>query len=267
MLGPEFASCWLKIGRAEKHTATLKDEIGKWSDSKACAMSRKCESEGRRYSMVLHIAIPPDSDRWSLIAAECVQNLRSALDHFIYAVAIHQTGMNPPVDAKLLQFPICDTPDSFSSHSQLRRIGSLSPSMQAGIEGVQPYNRPHHQIPPLLGILRDLNDFDKHRLLKVALARQYEGAFYNIRCPCRAGTHEFSFDYFGGDIVDGTEVASVTVHPPCLDVIFEHKTGFTVGLDHRIGPSGVGWSPMWDLMSLLCRDVRDVVERLGRLIV
>ena len=32
MLGPEFASCWLKLGRAEEHANTFYTELKTWVD-------------------------------------------------------------------------------------------------------------------------------------------------------------------------------------------------------------------------------------------
>ena len=47
-------------------------------------------------------------------------------------------------------------------------LGQISEPVRAIFESLQPYNRPDPTLPPLLRILRELNNVDKHRLLKLA---------------------------------------------------------------------------------------------------
>src|ERR1035438_7303907 len=97
MLGPEFASCWLKILRAEEHAATLEREVGEWKNSNPYASSIKCNADGSRHSVFITINTGQSlMDRLSLVAADCVHNLRSALDQFLYAAAVHKAGVDPP---------------------------------------------------------------------------------------------------------------------------------------------------------------------------
>jgi hypothetical protein len=42
---------------------------------------------------------------------DCLPNLRCALDHLVYAIAIHESGQSPPPCEGSLAFPICDSPD------------------------------------------------------------------------------------------------------------------------------------------------------------
>jgi hypothetical protein len=51
---------------------------------------------------------------------------------------------------------------------------ALSSAVWAAMERMQPYNRPHQVLPPLLGILADLDNSDKHRLLNVFMATPTE---------------------------------------------------------------------------------------------
>ena len=75
--------------------------------------------------------------------------------------------MSPPDENKLM-FPITDSAVKFNEAAQ--RIRSLSAPVRKAIEDVQPFNRPHPKLPPLLAILRDFENIDKHRLLRLAYA-------------------------------------------------------------------------------------------------
>src|SRR5208282_3855961 len=105
MVGPEFASCWLKIGRAEEHFQAFQTEHDAWVDTSPYQVVRKRNADGSRHSLLAEVNNPPPLDRWSLIAGDCVHNLRSALDHLAYALAAHKIGEAPP-NPRSLQFPI-----------------------------------------------------------------------------------------------------------------------------------------------------------------
>src|ERR1022692_1739335 len=137
MLGPEFASCWLKIGRAEKHAEFLYSDIKLWVDSHPHVITRKCNPNGSRHWEVLTVKIPPRLDHWALAVGDCVHNLRSALDHFVYAAAINKSKSDPPPSFDKLQFPIVDKPENFPS--KIYRIAPLGTNLQVAIENLQPY--------------------------------------------------------------------------------------------------------------------------------
>jgi hypothetical protein len=48
------------------------------------------------------------------------------------------------------------------------------------LESIQPYKGPHGAVPPLLSMLREFDDCDKHRLLNVVLANVSEEGFHGI---------------------------------------------------------------------------------------
>src|SRR5947208_6882158 len=107
MLGPELANCWLKIGRADEHTKTVTEEISAWLNSKPYSLTSHRNPEGREHRLIFHLdsgASP--CDRWSLICGDAIHNLRSALDHLIYAVAVREFKSDPPPNERNLQFPI-----------------------------------------------------------------------------------------------------------------------------------------------------------------
>jgi hypothetical protein len=96
--------------------------------------------------------------------------LRTALDHLIYAVAKYETRDQLAPDIEKMSFIIVDSPALFMDRNNRRRLSGLSQAVIDAVESVQPYKRGHSFFPPLLRILREFSNGDKHRLLKPAAA-------------------------------------------------------------------------------------------------
>ncbi len=124
-----------------------------------------------RVGLVIHFqGATPDFVRWSLIIADCVSNLRSSLDHLIYAVAQHYMRNQLSSDIEHLAFIITDSPEKFRDRNNRKRLRGLSDRVISAIEHLQPFKRAHPTLPPLLKILREFSNADKHRLLQLAAA-------------------------------------------------------------------------------------------------
>jgi hypothetical protein len=259
MLGPEFASCWLKLGRAEEHANTFYRELKTWVDSDPYVIGKKVNTDGSRHSnFIKDIKTSPPLDRWSCIVGDCIHNLRSALDHFIFGAAIRESGKNPPPDDRSLQFPISDSPAKFAG--QAWRIRELSLGVRAEIERMQPYNRRHPSVPPLLGLLRDLDDFDKHRLLNIVVSQVGEGKFSFLSLVGNPVV-----DYRKDGLELGAEIAWFTIDPPQLKVDYHHEAIIVIAIRHVPGPSGSGSTEAPVIINALTTEVRNVIEILGRL--
>jgi len=112
----------------------------------------------------LRYTAQPDVWRWAVVLGDALHNLRGALDHLVYALAVQQTGQDPPDDDASLMFPICSDRAQWD-RTWRRRVGSLNEPTRAAIERVQPYNRlePEQWFMPLWW-LGQLNAIDKHRM-------------------------------------------------------------------------------------------------------
>ena len=257
MLGKELADCMLKIGRAEVHAKTVNDEILDWEQAEPYILSNNVDSQGYRYSVKVSFNLPY-RDRWSLIVGDCIHNLRCALDQLVYAIAVRESGIDPPLDERLLQFPITDSPGTFANEG--RRIKSLSQTVRTSIERVQPYNRPDRFLPPLLSLIQYFDNRDKHKLLNVAISKQQVGEG-EVDLPFVHRIRNITTNQ--GDIVDGAEIVTFTVDPPYLDVKYKYKAAFTIGLRHPAGPTGIKVTAIRRLLPLLCEETRTVVEIIG----
>lgn len=261
MLGPEFSSCWLKIRRADEHAKILKNEIISWEETSPYTLSKHNDSQGHFYRLNLQLSPVPDWDRWSLLLGDVIHNLRSALDHFVYAIAINQTKANPPAEERILQFPIADTPPKFAG--QQSRITSLSQTVRTAIERVQPYNREHRPLPPLLGLLRDFDDADKHRLLAIAGSRPHDS---KVQIQCPTGHMLQSLTYLSAEIQNSADICAFTIEPPSLEVGYKYQGSVSVAVSHAPGPTGVRATAVRSLVDLLFNEVRTIIEMIGPLV-
>ncbi len=95
--------------------------------------------------------------KYSLMAGDCIQNLRAALDHLAHALSGEQ---------RQSQFPIYATVTDYAEKG-LPRIEGMSATAQAAIERLQPYHAGQNVEGDPLRKLNRLSNIDKHRLLQV----------------------------------------------------------------------------------------------------
>jgi len=254
----DLKSALAKLGRAHEHTESIKSEIFAWQNSNPYMVTRERDAEFTRYSLVAHIAAQPPLMHWTLMISDVIHNLRAALDHLIYAIAVYEAkGKSPPPDADRLAFPICESPDSFKTGS--RRLKSLSTEVQAVIERCQPYNRRHKELPPLLGLLNEFDNTDKHKLLQLAFTSIAAGQV-GLVGPTPDGaimkTH-----LHRGEIHDGAELVAFTTDVPSPNVKFDNFSfAIEVALWHEPGPNGSNRTNATELLTLLHQEVRNVIN-------
>jgi hypothetical protein len=116
---------------------------------------------------VTHVGPPPDLIRWAVIIGDCINNLRSALDHLINAFTKVSAIYTPTGKKERITFVIIDDPDEFTKARKKALIG-FSDQFASTLEALQPFRRKHPALPPPLSMIRDLSNADKHRLLQVA---------------------------------------------------------------------------------------------------
>ena len=165
-----FEGVRAKIQRAREHRA-LKAEI-----TTTFAKRDNLPRVGTKYDEqtcehVVYVSYMPDLsgivERASLQFGDSVHNLRSALDHLVFDLAL-RFKKGEVKNPRRLAFPITDTESLWERERS--RVADLSPDDAAVIKWYQPYeavaraNRPPNT-PTLLGLLRDFDDWDKHRLL------------------------------------------------------------------------------------------------------
>ena len=188
--------CLSKLSRAKEHRDAIETYI---TDTFAVESNRPrvgAKFEPETNSNVLYVSEMPDLtdflNRVALMLGDAVHNLRSALDHLAYQLALLHTNGNIR-NVRNIAFPITDTLEQFKIKRK-RYLREVNPTQRAEIELLQPYHG-LEGIPETgwsgpyvhpLALLRDLSDHDKHRLLipTVAVPSNYSlsltGAFVTL---------------------------------------------------------------------------------------
>ncbi len=252
----DFDSCRATLGRAEEHVETVERQIRTWFDHRPYRFVRHANPEFTRHSLTISITKPPALLQWSLIASDAVHNMRCALDHLVYGLAIRRFKVDPPPDAERLAFPICDSPESFREAKGC--IHTLSDPVQTAVERLQPYHRSHPYLPPLLRLGRTLDNANKHRLVQLAVAQQAGGEFRHISYRIEPG-ETIGAHVHTAEVADGTEIASITVNRPTPEMDYDFTADIIVTLHHAPGPRGHDRSNVILLLRELLTEVTHVV--------
>ena len=256
----DLTSIKAKLCRGREHAQVLHNEIVAWGKRKPYSFTSHVNADNTRYSLILRVNEVAPFQRWSLIFADCLSNFRAALDHLVYTIAVHEHGsVPPPFDLKLM-FPITDSRAKFDEAVNQRRLGQISDPVRAVIESAQPYNRPHPPLPPVLSILRDLNNADKHRLNALTYSAVAQGALRLVGEHPIDGRH-FQETVTIGELKDGAEVVAAVFDRPTpnmkwdrIDVMLIVAISYSQA--HRIG---AGYEEAVTVLDLIGDEVRNIV--------
>jgi hypothetical protein len=155
-----------KIDRAGEHIDALNGEIRDWAQGSPYSIGSEPEGQSTHHRIYVRLNHVPNVVRWGLLVGDAVHNLRSALDHLVYAGALRVTGQDPPPDERRLQFPILDVPGDWGN--QAFRVKALSDEMRTFLKDVQPFKESNIDGVQnhLLRWIRELDDADKHRAIR-----------------------------------------------------------------------------------------------------
>ncbi len=155
-----------KIDRAGEHIDALNGEIRHWAEGNPYSVEGEPIGPSSYHRIYVRLHKVPNVRRWGVLLGDAVHNLRSALDHLVYALAIRVTGQDPPPGFDHLQFVIVDEPSDWNG--QMWHLKPLSDEIRSLIASVQPYTtNPLGRVPyDSLRWLRELDDADKHRMIR-----------------------------------------------------------------------------------------------------
>ncbi len=154
----------------------------------------------RRPMPAVAYEFPIAPDELSLVLGDCLQNLRAALDHEVYAMTWrrHGAGWRGLGDAA---FPIASSPPTFEALAK-RALRGVSREVRAFIGSVQPY-QPGSEVGKVLGSLNDLARIDRHRLLHVAAAQprsiEFDGSPRGVEIQLNVEIRFVDPDHLGTD--------------------------------------------------------------------
>jgi hypothetical protein len=237
----------LALTRALTHLEELDIQVGRWRDAEPYRIFSDFDVEARTY----HFWIDPepfDPGPFSVLAADCLSNLNTALNYLVFELAVVFTRPLPDDVAGDCEFPMFGNVDRqgtpvdgarlFGLYGR-KRIRGLPPDAQAIVERLQPYQRgDDFKIHPLW-ILHELARISRHRFLHagvVAFAGVNLRDVDAIRRAIGPGTSEIAFEVFTSRVEGRTHIGSLTVEAspaypemnmhvhPTLDVVFPDGT-------------------------------------------
>jgi len=150
--------------RAEQHRQVLQPEIEAFAEGDPIALrvksNLKSTEEQLRGSYYVVALRKPPAD-WGLVAGDCIQNIRAALDHAVWAIVVNEKGAKfAEAHYREIDFPIADSPTRFPK-GRLVNIGVPHRHI-AVIENAQPYVRNQaHPRDDALWFLRALSSPDR----------------------------------------------------------------------------------------------------------
>lgn len=211
-----FEGCWDRFDRAITHRdAAMKLWSDFLDDENAYEfgfyMDPQRENVGRGTIRVWQARSMPASEL-SILFGEYFYNLRAALDYAVYATAIVDNGWHdPPPGERVLQFPVCETPESWVKNAY--HIRPLSERHRSWIESVQPYQGTDDPTQRGIFWLNHLARLDRHRALRVVGAYVSESSpMVEVKAPAVVMFEEPGADTFiEGD--DRAVIATFTVTP------------------------------------------------------
>lgn len=164
----------LKLARAREHLDSFKVKTAEWVQTNPYGVVDEPDPEmpeepleegylARRCRITRVSEIPAILD---IIAGDCVFNLRSALDHLAFALAMKNNPNLTDKQIRWSQFPVFQkaNPNEWNNC-----VGCIALDAQAVIESLQPYRQGSDYASHPLWQIHHLHCSDKHRHLATVL--------------------------------------------------------------------------------------------------
>jgi hypothetical protein len=193
---PSLRGVWAKVERAREHQDLLQREVDAYLALRPWRETEKRQGE----QLVIRATVTREpSLRMAAILGDAVHNLRSALDHLVFAF---QPGA---ISERESQFPILDTAPE-GGLAAYRFTRHLPAPLLEMLDEVQPYHLEATfggMIGRELRLVRDLSNRDKHRVLVVAGGVLLPGHVFHNTPAGQASGVEFRLDpdWRGAEIV------------------------------------------------------------------
>lgn len=237
-----------KIRRAIHHAQAADDSAKEFFKSDFYRLVLEDDRKGRSVFRVAEAQpMPP---HFAIFIGEAAHQLRSCLDHLIVALA------RPlPREEKYVQFPLVD------SRKKFRGTRGNMPGVPRGVrtlvESLQPYHRRKWPQTALLGQLKAIDDWDKHRMLMTAAAH---AEFVSVDFLKNTNSTIRNIETFSGILKPGAIVARLEIEQtvPGAEVQMQPALDVFPAFDHRM-PKEIRGRPAVRTISNAGRFIRDEV--------
>jgi hypothetical protein len=260
----DLSSVFAKLHRSTENFEEVKTRVSTRLNSGEFRVSMQLNADATEHVWKIHAPNGTDFTDVSVCVGDCLHNLRSALDHLVYAIAVHESGQNPPPKESTLAFPLANDPAEFKKAKN--RIATLSSGAQDVIEQMQPYNRNTNGKASAVGVLAKLDDIDKHRLLQLVALMPHStslGGFENV-----VGEKKMSIvDWPKVGLSDGTVICTMSFSSPQPNFKGTFKGTFSLALHHEFGPPYSGITEIVRLLNAVGAEVEAVVKTVATAVV
>lgn len=256
----ELAMARARINRAKDNINEFGETLRRYLDQRPAKLKVDVNTQGQGTVRVeRHEPIPVEL---SILLGEALQNLRAGLDNCLYAVAIIDSGVNPPPGAGKLQWPIAVTPKEWKNNKG--RLEHLSPHLVTALHRIQPFQAERQDLN-CLQILHDLARIDRHRAAhELAMWPQtVKGTFdKKVIRDLKINEGPLSDE---GIVVTFTQVGSEELSPALIDLDFEFDIDVR---DVELVPSlktgrpSRPWGSLDDRLKAMCRAAEVYAEGL-----
>jgi hypothetical protein len=223
----------LKLDRSYEHLVTLDNELRAFIELKPYRISHERWANGTEYVLRANVLQEPPK-MLPLILGDCLQNMRTALDHLAWALAIAHTGGEPP---RSTSFPIYLSSVDFHKRNKrgeptftsgLKKVEAIAEGARTIIEGLQPYHGRDLILDPLW-ILNEFSRIDRHRKLSLVVAMSERTS---VDVGRRSSSGEFVSDssvvldstLSGGAYVHGAKLFHATLREPDPSVYVKYDS-------------------------------------------
>jgi hypothetical protein len=214
--------CFEKVKRAGEHIATFRAEADPADPEHPLAFEAEAhfhiEPGGESWFITTCAEAPIIPARWGILIGDVAHNLRSALDHLAWQLALHhRRGQRP---SKSTKFPICTDPGCWIDKNTKNALTHLHTDHRTIIERHQPYKRGNKAKAHPLAVLARLSNTDKHQIvvpvvsgiadIPTKVIREHGGVVdslkVNIGVPLEPGAELFRYRVTGIDLRESGEV-------------------------------------------------------------
>jgi hypothetical protein len=224
-----------KLDRADTYLETLEAFIEGFLDEKPYRVISKPDPETGECVFYGKVRKRPPLTQWALLIGDTTQNMRNALDHLAWQLALlNRPNETPPSNTA---FPIYDDETKYLDAIGGRRspIRGLSDEVQARIAELQPWYRTKRPWADPLWILHRLANDDKHRLLHLSYVGGMSASYFvreGIGSPLDAAGL-MALITFQDDVELGRLPPKAV--PDCAEVANEIQVRYDVAFDQK-GP-------------------------------
>jgi len=266
----DLTGTWAKLAWARHHFEIVDGEIVAWLKGNPHELVFERNEQFTKYWLkVRRIGPAPNLKRWGLIIGDCVTNLRATLDYLIFAIAGLPTSPNPDKRDKAA-FIITGSHGDFSNWSR-GKLASVPDSVRDSVLSFQPFNRVSNpKIPSLLGVLAELANGNKHKVLTVVLTTP---SVIDVKLVSQGWNRpKPTLDIYKGDIQDGTVVCifEVPEPDPHLQLDPASHIRFEVALKHKPAEGNTAFDAdrtnYQSLILAIFKEVEFVIDTLTKLV-